>query len=184
MPRRKTQQHFDFLEKVPSGFGGVLLKNSHAKGRRPFSSKHAIHLVMRSSLAKGDFSMRHPKHTKEIDSIVRAQALRHGVRLYRFANSGNHLHLLVRTARPFLLKRFLRAIAGLIPRLILKTQRGKPLPKGVNFWDQRPFSRLVTWGQEYTTVARYLLRNTLEALGFIPYWRPETRRKRLRVSSG
>lgn len=41
--------------------------------------------------------------------------------------------------------------------------------KGQAFWDFRPFSRILYWGRDYQTACRYLLRNTLEALGFIKY---------------
>lgn len=36
-------------------------------------------------------------------------------------------------------------------------------------WQYRPFSRVVNWGQDFKSCAKYLLRNNLEAFGFIPY---------------
>ena len=167
---RRGQIQFEFIGKNPrSDFGGSLLKNSHAKGRRPFSPKKPMHIVMRSSLARGQFSMRHPKHIQRIKEIIKTHSHASGVRVYRFANSGNHLHLLVLTRSMHALRRFLRAVTGLIARYILKTEKTRPLPQGVAFWDQRPFSRIVTWGKEYAGVAAYLLQNTLEALGFVEY---------------
>lgn len=40
---------------------------------------------------------------------------------------------------------------------------------GQAFWDYRPFSRLLHWGKDYKSTLNYLLKNTLEAIGFIPY---------------
>ena len=169
MPRQKNLQ-FDFMrQQTRSDFGGSLLKKSHAKRSRPFSTKRAMHVVMRSSLARGHFSLRYSNHVTEVEQIVRNQAKKAGVRLYRYANSGNHLHLLILVPHSSSLRRFLRAVSGLIARLVMNTERGAPLPESVRFWDQRPFTRIVTWGREYAGVARYLLQNTLEALGFIPY---------------
>jgi REP element-mobilizing transposase RayT len=128
-----------------------------------------MHVVMRSSLAKGEFSLRASAHKEKIRRVVYEQAKRANVRIYRYANRGNHLHLLLLSLNPKGLARFLRAASGLIARLVMKSEKGRPLPKGMAFWDQRPFSRIVSWGKEYAGVARYLLQNTLEALGFIPY---------------
>jgi hypothetical protein len=34
------------------------------------------------------------------------------------------------------------------------------------FWDARPFTRLVPWGRAYRAVTHYLALNSLEAIGF------------------
>lgn len=173
-PKKSAQQSFDFIQSESKkddtrGFGGSLLKKSHAKSARPFSSRKTIHIVLRSSLAKGEFSLLKDTHWRKVKDIVHTQARLSNVRVRRYANAGNHIHLLISAVRAKGLARFLRTISGLIARLVLKTERGRPLPKSVRFWDQRPFSRIITWGKEYTGVARYLMKNTLEALGFIPY---------------
>jgi hypothetical protein len=151
-------------------FGGAYLKNSHAKTKRPITLKTPMHLVMRSELAKGPYSLL--KFERRVQKIIYDQGRKFGVKVYRLANAGNHLHLIIlpRSRRAFL--GFVRAISGLIARATLKVQRGSA--KGLKFWDKRPFTRIVSWGREYRDVCDYLLQNTLEAMGFLPF-RPRAR---------
>jgi len=41
--------------------------------------------------------------------------------------------------------------------------------KGQAFWQFRPFTRILHWGKDFKTACDYLLKNTLEARGFIAY---------------
>ncbi|HEY8278737.1 MAG TPA: transposase [Bdellovibrionota bacterium] len=145
-------------------FGGDLLRGN-PKGRRPFSHHSALHLVVRSTLAKGPRSMLLPRHRKQILAIVRKQARTFEVKVYRYANSGNHLHFLVRPPRTRAqFVGFTKAITGLIARTVTQARRGKKV--GLRFWDKRPFSRIIRWGRAFQCCARYVTRNTLEAMGF------------------
>jgi REP element-mobilizing transposase RayT len=146
-------------------FGGDFLKNSHAKVKRPISTKKAMHVVVRSTMAKGPLSLL--RKNKEISSIIYKQARESGVRIYHFANAGNHLHMVILASSRMAFKNFIRSVTGLIARLILKAQKGAA--KSIQFWDKRPFSRILEWGRDFKITAKYLLQNTLEALGFIPY---------------
>jgi hypothetical protein len=111
---------------------------------------------------------------------LKRQAERFGVRVYNYANSGNHIHILVRPPRDRAkLAGFLRALSGLIARLTLKAERG--CARGIRFWDHRPFSRVVPYGRRFETCWRYVARNTLAAFGFdeadeilrdVSTWRP------------
>jgi hypothetical protein len=136
-------------------FGGSLLKGSHPKKKRVFSSRVPMHVVLKSSQAVGTRSLL--RHGPAIARILGAQARRHHVRLNGATNAGNHLHLLLQAPSRECLSAFLRAIAGRIAQL----WRG---PAG--FWDARPFSRLVSWGRDFGRVSRYLgLNSTETALG-------------------
>ncbi len=56
------------------------------------------------------------------------------------------------------------------PRTALKAGDGSKiinLAKG--FWQFRPFSRVVSWGRNFKSCARYIKQNVLEAYGFIKY---------------
>lgn len=164
--RSPKQLGFEILDnKNTKKFGGALLKNSHAKIKRPVTTKKCMHLVMRSSLAKGDRSLL--KHAAGIRAIVQKQSQQFGVRVDRMANAGNHLHLVIQpgTRRGF--NGFIRSISGLIARLVLRAEKGTS--KNIRFWDQRPFTRIIEWGTEYRGVLRYLVQNSLEAFGFIAY---------------
>jgi REP element-mobilizing transposase RayT len=145
-----------------SRFGGSLLKGN-PKVRRPYNSGAALHVVLRSSRAKGPLSLH--RRYKAIRALICKQADTFGVRLYRVANSGNHIHLLLRpSADRKEFANFMRAISGLIARLILKAERGAK--KGIKFWDARPFSRVVNWGKAFQICVHYVEKNILEALGF------------------
>lgn len=54
----------------------------------------------------------------------------------------------------------------------------KERPRENKFWESRVYTRIVSWGREYLQVKRYVVQNTLEALGLIPY---KTRSKRAKV---
>jgi len=103
-------------------FGGDLLKGNHPKFKRPLSSKKAIHLVMRSTKARGAHSFL--RFHLAIKRIIDNQARRHGIQVYRLANAGNHLHLMIRCCSRRAYTRFIRSISGLIARLVLQKERG------------------------------------------------------------
>ena len=152
-----TLPGFDFKRKL--AFGGNL--RSHAKSARPVSTKHPMHLVLRSSLARGERSFL--ARGRRVEQILRRQAERFNLRLYDVANAGNHLHVVVRARSPRGLKNFLRAVTGILARVSLGAERGRP--KLTKFWDVRPFSRIVTWGADYTRMKEYLMLNRVETLG-------------------
>ena len=162
-------------------FGGELLK-SNPKCQRPLSFKQSMHLVLRSSKATGKYSFLHISRVRQIKALVQKQASVSEVKILRYANAGNHLHLLVQPSNRIGYRKFIRAITGLIARTVLKTERGIGLRgqdrlKNTNkFWDKRPFTRIVAWGREFTRVSRYLIQNILEAEGLIPY-RPRKKSK-------
>ena len=147
-------------------FGGSLIKGN-PREQRPISVKRPLHLVMRSSLAKGERSFLNPRRSRIIRELVHRSAKDHGVKVYRFANSGNHLHFILLPGTRTSFQRFIRSISGVIARLTLGAQRGKAL--GLKFWDARPFTRILEWGKDYRYACAYLKQNILEALGFIPY---------------
>ena len=169
--------------KKQTNFGGSLLKNSHAKVARPLSSKQALHVVLRSDVAKGKLSLL--KHERVIKNTLNKMGKNHGVKIYRVANSGNHLHLLVRFTQRRGLQNFLRGSTGLIARKVLGRERGRARTqdpthatpkkhadnstriKDFKFWSQRPFTRIVSWGRDFDGTLDYLKLNSLEAFGFI-----------------
>lgn len=149
----------------------VVHGGEHSRGRRklyrPISSVHAMHITLRSSLAKGQWSFLHARHRSYLREFIPKLARLFGVRLYSFSNNGNHIHLLARAYSRGALKRFLMALTGRIAQRITGARKGKPL--GKKFFDYIPFSRIVSWGRDFRAVKSYVLQNELEALGVIPY---------------
>jgi hypothetical protein len=155
-----------FNDHVPRQFGGMLLRGN-AKVARPLSTKHAIHLVLKSERAVGRQSLLHALNVKRVDQVVRAQAKLRGVRLYHLVNVGNHLHMVIRlelhsaVAGRRAFSSFIRAVCGLIARHVLHAERNHA--KGIKFWQARPFTRLVSWGRDYNHVSRYMTKNASQA---------------------
>jgi hypothetical protein len=170
--KRAKQLGFEILEgNSLKFFGGAYLKSGNPKSKRPISIKRSSHLVMRSLLAKGSLSFL--RHDEEIRSTINTQAKKFGVKVYRLANGGNHLHMVILPRSRAAFNSFIRSISGLIARKVLKAERGDP--KNLKFWEKRPFTRIVEWGRDYKKVCSYLLQNTLEALGFVEYQPRKTR---------
>ena len=149
-------------------FGGSIHSNYNPNKQRPIDHKKALHIVLRSSQARGLRSFKHKNNETKVWDIIRKQAKNFNIKLYAYANSGNHLHLLLRAKERKEYSFFIRAISGLIARHVGSSERGQKLKKP--FWDARPFSRIVSFAKrEFATVKSYLLRNTLEAVGWIKY---------------
>lgn len=168
---RPSQQLLDYQFKVEKEFGGSLLKKSHAKKPRPISTKQTMHLTLRSSKAKGPYSFlaTHQRRVL-IDKKIHEVAAKFGVSIYRLAIVSNHIHILIRATyrRGFI--SFLRAITGIIPRIVLSAERGQAkLSETTRFWDQRPWTRVIAWQKDFENVKKYVLQNFNEALGFRPY---------------
>ncbi len=145
-------------------FGGAHL-TSNPKLKRPLSLKKTSHLVMRSLRATGRSSFHN--YNNQITAIIFRQAQLAGVKVYRFANGGNHLHLIILPRSRQAFNAFIRATSGLIARLVLGAEKGRA--KSQQFWEKRPFTRIVEWGLDYKKACAYLMQNTLEALGFVGY---------------
>jgi hypothetical protein len=124
--------------RAQKSFGGVLSPvsgkewKSNPKSARPVAVRQAMHLVLRSSLARNERSML--LHDRTIQRVLRRLAKRFGIRLYDIANSGNHLHLILRLPHRKALTPFLKAATGLIARIVLRVERG-------HAWNDRPALR-------------------------------------------
>ncbi len=163
-------KNFDY--KANKAFGGNLLKGN-PRTKRPVSTKKPMHVVLRSSFAKGSFSMQQSKNKQRIQVTLKSLSNRFGVKVYRFANSGNHLHLLVMPVSRQAYLHFIRALSGIIARIVLNAERGSASLID-QFWDARPFTRIVEWGREFSKVREYIELNVLEAIGFRSAYRAGT----------
>jgi REP element-mobilizing transposase RayT len=136
------------LFKVPkASFGGSLLKNSHAKTKRPLESKLPIHLVLRAN--KSQF--RTHKSFKRVNDTVASVCKKHGVKLYKYANVGNHLHMAIKIRSRPSWAAFIRELTGRIAQL-----------EGIK-WLKRPFTRIVGgWKKAYCGLLDYITLNQLE----------------------
>jgi hypothetical protein len=95
--------------------------------------------------------------------LTHEKARRFGVRIYRFSNVGNHIHLLVLPGSRKGFQNFLRSTTGAIAFLVTGTRKGSGLKR--RFWDLLAFSRVVSWGREFRVVSVYFAKNLLDTLG-------------------
>jgi hypothetical protein len=144
--------------------GGVYALGKR-KTARPFDSKKPVHLVMRSTRAKGPFSFLSPLKKNKVDQIVHEYARRFGVKIYDYSNNGNHLHLNIKAPNRRLFQNYLRTVSGLIARHVLGAKKGSPRGK---FWDAPAFSRVAEWGKSFGDLRKYIYINVLEGAGIIP----------------
>ncbi len=164
--------------------GGTLSLGKRRK-KRPLSLKKPLHLVLRSDFAFGSRSLL--RHRPLIEKVLAKAKKRFAIRIYEMAIVSNHIHIMIKGHTRQDLQNFFRVVAGHIAQELLRqfpvlpsetAQRGgasKTREKENRFWQTRIYSRIVSWGREYSNVKEYVIQNALEALGLIPY---KTRAKR------
>jgi REP element-mobilizing transposase RayT len=145
------QASFADFHKPRLSFGGSLLKaTTNPKRARPLSSKLPIHLVLRSTRSW----MRSPRHFKAVNDTVHRVARRRGLRVYQYANVGNHLHLLIKISHRGRWAAFIRELTGRVATLAGRGQ----------VWVGRPFTRVVNgWRKAFRSVREYVRLNGWEA---------------------
>jgi REP element-mobilizing transposase RayT len=185
-PRQLRLISRDQVQEGP--FGGSLLKNSHAKTKRPFAPRARLHVTLKT---KGYGRLLSWGRRARIESIVTAIAKTNRVEIVKFANVGNHLHLLLSCREKERLTGFLRGISGAIARLVTVDELKRKIPNASHtseaqskkadsaggrgdggntekprFWVQRPWSRIVAWsGRDFLTASRYVDLNAIESWG-------------------
>jgi len=121
--KRKDPQ-LSLLEKKPLAYGGDLLKTRKGRrGGRPLETKSTIHLVLRSTKAKGDWSFKKPKNERAIQNIVKKFAHKYQIKVISLANVGNHLHFHIKLNKLWTYKPFIRAITSAIAMAVTGTNR-------------------------------------------------------------
>jgi REP element-mobilizing transposase RayT len=134
------------------------------KRARPLSTKESIHLVLRSTKAKGKLSFF--KYKKDIDSIINTFAAKYHIEINSSATLGNHIHLHIKLFKRDTYKKFIRAVTAAIMMKITGFCRDRPKPANYKFWDQRPFTRVIRSFKEFIYLVDYIQINVFEAMGY------------------
>jgi REP element-mobilizing transposase RayT len=173
--RAKKDSYLPGFNKTAGASHGGDLSRGKRKMFRPVDPKQALHVILKSSKARGSLSMLHPKHCNHIEAFVRETAKRWGVKLYRFANVGNHIHLLIQVPTREAWKRFSKEVSGGIAQIVTGAKKGMGLGRNQDasipesakrgFWDHLIFTRIVSFGRDFQGMARYLIKNLFEAAG-------------------
>jgi putative transposase len=162
----KKQQLELLDQKFPKQYGGSLRSKAKNRGARPLSSKDSIHLVMRSTQAKGTWSFRHSNNFDKVQAFIKAFSARKGIQIVSVANVGNHLHFHIRIPNRTIYKAWIRGLTSGIAMIVLKRDGFLRLQKlKRKFWDYRPFSRVVTGFKAVLALRDYLEINQLEGVG-------------------
>src|SRR5271156_1313382 len=156
------------LQLFPRGTLAALTRTEHGgvvgvgkqKAARPFAARRPLHVVMRSVRARGAWSMLHLRNRSAVESVVKRFAVRYDVRVYQFANVGNHLHLVVKARDRHAFQAFLRTVAGSVARVVTGARKGAPVGR---FWEWTAYSRMLLWGRSFASARAYVRRNVLEA---------------------
>jgi REP element-mobilizing transposase RayT len=162
-------KQLQFFKATEKAYGGSLL--TKRKGRqhgRPLAIKQSMHLVLRSTQAKGKWRFQATRDKWK--PILRRFADKYGVKIISQADPGNHIHLHIRLTNRHAYKAFIRAITAAIAMAITGASRWKKVE--LKFWDRRPFTRIVIGRRGYLTVSDYVRVNELESRG---YTREESR---------
>lgn len=161
-------KQYQLFKQQPSSYGSDLLTTRKARSRgRPLATKESMHLVLRSTKAKGAWNFRKPNHQKSIQRIIDNFSRKYGVRVYNYANVGNHLHMHFRLSKRALYRPFIRALTSAIAMAVTGVNRWNKSPSGaLKFWDRRPFTRVLVGCKSWLGLKDYIQVNQLEGEGF------------------
>ena len=155
---------------------GGSIRQGQRKLARPLATKRPLHLVLRSLRATKSWSFLHRANRARVHALVIDTAARYGIRLYRFENVGNHLHLVVQGRTRKGIRAFLRVLPQRLMFAVTGARKGSPVGR---FFDGILYSRVVSWGREFKILDSYLWKNALEALGLdrtiVAEWRAAAR---------
>ena len=180
--RSRKPKQLSFLPSAKDTMAGVK-RGTHAKTKRPLVSGKPLHVCMRSSMARGSRTMQGCNRLR-VRGIVDQASKKFHVKILKFANVGNHLHLVVKLPSRGQIARdcygkWIRRITSCLARDVGGSKRGAPLKdssgrttddhgKRLRFWDAIPYTRVIHGGHGFRVMDRYVLKNELEAQGLGP----------------
>lgn len=144
-----------FIPHFSSEFGGALLKRKR-KTARPLTSKKPIHIVIRSTKARGPHSF--ANNRKRLDQELRRCSIKWGIKVYRRVWVWDHLHAIIKIPNRTLYKNWIRELNSAIVRSL----------KAKDFFELRPYTRVIEWGKHLLQAKSYLELNEMETFGVRP----------------
>jgi REP element-mobilizing transposase RayT len=139
---------------------GGTRANGLRKLSRPLAKNKSVHLILKSSEAKGQYSFLTAKNRLFIETTLRSRARQFGIALHSFENVGNHIHIVLKFKRREDFQNFLRTATALIARFVTGARRGKPF--GRKFWDGLAFTRVINGYRDFLKILNYLKKNAIE----------------------
>ena len=131
---------------------GGNLHRGRRKAKRPLNPKLPLHLVLKSSNAKGRFVF--SPGNKRLSDLIQNFAGKFEIRIYDKAINFSHIHLCIKIKDRNSYLRFIRAVTAAITKLL-------KAPKG--FFDLLPYTKAVTWGRQLKVLYSYIAKNRGQA---------------------
>ena len=132
------------------------------KGRRkifrPLDRKRRLHIILKSSHARGSKSF--VSNKLAVAALIESKARTYNIVIHGCEIMRDHIHLFVSFKTREMIQSFMKVAAGMIARLITKAQKGKPF--GKRFWDGLAYTRIVTGARDFATMRNYLAKNRIE----------------------
>ncbi len=149
------------LKNQNKAYGGELMKTRKGRhGPRPLDTRNSMHMVLRSSKAKGPRSFNKRENYKKINLILKKFTNKYGIQIISFASVGNHLHMHFKLSNRYTYKPFIRAITSAIAMAVTQKSRWNKVKE--KFWDYRPFTRVIIGFKNFLTIQDYIKINQLE----------------------
>ncbi len=149
------------LKNQNKAYGGELMKTRKGRqGPRPLDTRNTMHLVLRSSKAKGLWSFNRPENYKKIKAILAKFTTKYGIQILSMATVGNHLHFHIKLTNRHTYKPFIRAVTASIVMTVTKKSRWNKAKE--KFWDYRPFTRVIVGFKSFLNLKDYIKINQLE----------------------
>lgn len=161
--KKQSVKQTDLFAKKSNRFGGDARKTRASRLFRPISTKQSMHLILKSTQAKGAWSFLRPRNKAIVALAVRRYAEMFGVKIYSSANAGNHLHFHLKFHSHSMYKSFVRGLAGAIALKVTGSSKLKPLKE--RFWTQTPYTRFVFGVTDFMRMSDYIKVNQLEGFG-------------------
>lgn len=147
---------FNFIKDYKKEFGGSLLEGKR-KAQRPLATKNPIHLILKSCV-KSVFS----PHNKSLESLIRNQAKKFGVKVYDMAINWSHIHMVIKIECREDYIKFIRSLTAILAQ---KIRQARPHLKEI--FTLRPYTRILEWGKDFKNALSYQILNQMEAWGLI-----------------
>jgi REP element-mobilizing transposase RayT len=169
------QTSFGFMKGYKKEFGGFLLLGNR-KSKRPLSTKHPIHLILKAD-QKGVFN----PSSQKLNSLIRKTARLFNIQIYDLAVNWSHIHFLIRFKQREDYVKFVRAVSSLLTEFSRRSdsirssgkintqtaQRRDSKSQIRKLFTLRPFTRILAWGRDLKSVFNYLKIDQMESFGLI-----------------
>lgn len=157
-------------------FGGDLNQGKR-KTARPISTQRPMHLVIRSTKAVGRLSF--SNHQRQLDQTLRSTAIKWGVVVRKAAWVRNHVHLVVQVGSRTQYQGWIRELTAAIVGVLKARVRDHVdlVHQLTQFFDHRPFSRVIEWGKDFQNALDYLTLNQMEVFGLRPFRNKQSKNK-------